>query len=268
MIAARYVDVVRERERYSVACRRLFAIAVGCHDPRHPARGAHRQNHHFVPDADHPGRHRAGKAAEVGVRPVDPLHRKTKRLCRKIAFDIDRLQVRKQRRPCIPRRLIACGRDVVAEASRHRDRHEGAEPELRREFGVVADDAVEDVLGVGDQVDLVDGQNDVPHPEQRTDDGVPLRLREKAFARVHHEHGKVGGRRRHRHVAGVLLVAGRVRDDEGAAVGGEEAPGDVDRDALFAFGFQAVEQQREVQIIAGRAVAAGVARKRPLVVLE
>jgi len=53
-----------------------------------------------------------------------------------------------------------------------------------------------------------------------------------------------------------------------AAVGGEEAPGDVDRDALFAFGFQAVEQQREVQIIAGRAVTAGIARKRPLMVLE
>ena len=63
-------------------------------------------------------------------------------------------------------------------------------------------------------------------------------------------------------------MAGRVRDDEGAAVGGEEAVGDVDRDALFAFGFQAVEQQREVQIISGRAVAAGVAYKRPLVVLE
>ena len=97
---------------------------------------------------------------------------------------------------------------------------------------------------------------------------MPPRLCEQALARVDHEHGKVGGRRRRRHIAGVLLVAGRVRNDEGAAVGGEEAPRDIDRDALFALGFQSVEQQREVEIAAGGAVAAGVARERPLMIFE
>ena len=51
-----------------------------------------------------------------------------------------------------------------------------------------------------------------------------------------------------RHVAGVLLVARRVGDDELALVGGEEAVGDVDGDALLALGFQPVDQKREIDI--------------------
>ena len=56
----------------------------------------------------------------------------------------------------------------------------------------------------------------------------------------------VGGRGAGDHVARVLLVARRVGDDELALVGGEEAVGDVDGDALLALGRQAVDQQREV----------------------
>jgi hypothetical protein len=43
-------------------------------------------------------------------------------------------------------------------------------------------------------------------------------------------------------------VAGRVGDDELAPGGVEVAVGDVDRDALFALGAQAVGQQREVGV--------------------
>ena len=63
--------------------------------------------------------------------------------------------------------------------------------------------------------------------------------------------------RHHRHVARVLLAAGRVGDDELARVGGEEAVGDVDGDALLALGDQPVDQQREIDaLIAHMAVAA------------
>jgi hypothetical protein len=48
-------------------------------------------------------------------------------------------------------------------------------------------------------------------------------------------------------------VARRVGDDELALVGGEEAVGDVDGDALLALGLQAVDQQREVDVLALRA---------------
>jgi hypothetical protein len=48
-------------------------------------------------------------------------------------------------------------------------------------------------------------------------------------------------------------VPRRVGDDELAPVGGEVAVGDVDRDALLALGLQAVGEQCEVEVLAGRA---------------
>ena len=48
-------------------------------------------------------------------------------------------------------------------------------------------------------------------------------------------------------------MAWRVGDDEFAAVGGEEAVGDVDGDALFTFGGQTIDQQREIDVLALRA---------------
>src|SRR4029077_16064599 len=65
------------------------------------------------------------------------------------------------------------------------------------------------------------------------------------------------GRRAGGHVAGVLLVAGRVGEDELAARRREVAVGYVDRDALFALRLQAVGEQREVDR-AGIAVLRGL----------
>ena len=64
--------------------------------------------------------------------------------------------------------------------------------------------------------------------------------------RVDQQDRDVGRRRAGRHVARVLLVAGRVGEDELAPRGREVAVGDVDRDALFALGPQTVGEQREV----------------------
>ncbi len=97
-----------------------------------------------------------------------------------------------------------------------------------------------------DQVHLVHGEHVVVDAEQARDLRVPPRLRAHAVARVDQQDGDVGGRRAGGHVARVLLVAGRVGEDELAAGGREVAVGDVDRDALLALGAQAVGEQREV----------------------
>jgi hypothetical protein len=49
-------------------------------------------------------------------------------------------------------------------------------------------------------------------------------------------------------------VTGRVGDDELPLRRCEEAVGDVDRDALLALGLQPVDEQREVEVLPGRAV--------------
>ena len=78
----------------------------------------------------------------------------------------------------------------------------------------------------------------------------------------------IGGRGAGRHVAGVLLVARRVGDDELALRRGEEAVGDVDGDALLALGLEPVDQQREIDVVAVGAVLPGIALQRRQLVLE
>ena len=121
---------------------------------------------------------------------------------------------------------------------------------------------------VVDEVHLVDREHDVPDAEQRHEVAVAPRLRQHALARVDQDHGAVGGRGAGDHVARVLLVPGRVGDDELAPVGREEAVGDVDRDALLALGREAVEQQREVELAALRADLLRVGLERRELVLE
>jgi hypothetical protein len=81
---------------------------------------------------------------------------------------------------------------------------------------------------------------------------VAAGLGEHALARVDQDDRQVGGGRGGDHVAGVLLVARRVGDDVLARAGGEVAVGDVDGDALFALGLQAVGEQRQVDDVQPR----------------
>ncbi len=104
----------------------------------------------------------------------------------------------------------------------------------------------EDLLAVLDEVDLVDGDDDVRHPHQRGDGEVPAGLLEHALAGVDEQHERVGRGRPGHGVAGVLHVAWAVGEHERALRRGEVAVGDVDRDALLALGAQAVGEQREV----------------------
>ena len=89
-------------------------------------------------------------------------------------------------------------------------------------------------------------------PSSEHDHGMPARLGEQALAGVDEQDGEIGGGGAGRHVAGVLDVARRVGDDEAAARRGEEAIGDVDGDALLALRLQPVDEQREVDVLAGR----------------
>ena len=89
-----------------------------------------------------------------------------------------------------------------------------------------------------------------------------------AVAGVDEDDGQLARRGAGGHVARVLLVAGRVGDDELAAVGREVAVRHVDGDALLALGLQAVGQQGEVDLAgAGGADLLAVALHRGELVL-
>jgi hypothetical protein len=75
---------------------------------------------------------------------------------------------------------------------------------------------------------------------------VPAGLVAHAVARVDQQDGGIGGRRAGGHVARVLLVSRRIREDEFAPRGREVAIRHVDGDALLAFRLQPVGEQREI----------------------
>ena len=175
------------------------------------------------------------------------------------ALELDRLEVLEQERAVVPGRTCARARDVVAGARGDRYGDDRLDGKLGGEGFEVGDDPAEGRLVETDEVHLVDGEHDAADAEQRHDHGMPARLRQQALGGVDQQDGEVGGGGAGRHVARILDVAGRVGDDEAAVRRGEEAVGDVDGDALLALRLQPVDEQREVDVLAVRAVLLGIA---------
>ena len=89
-------------------------------------------------------------------------------------------------------------------------RHSSLAAKLRE---LVAD-PLEDLLGVVDEVHLVDAQHQVRHLQQRGEERVPAALLDQPLAGVDEDQREVGRRGPGDHVAGVLDVPGGVGDDE------------------------------------------------------
>ena len=143
-VAAADVDLVGERQRDRLAGDRVLEIAVHRDDARDGAFAARGQHADLVPCSHHAARDRAGEAAEIEVRAVDPLHRQAERTLLRVVLDVDGLQVLHQRRAVIPGRVLARVHDVVAAQGRQRDRDELLDADLPGERRVVLDDLVED----------------------------------------------------------------------------------------------------------------------------
>ena len=157
---------------------------------------------------DHARGDRAGIAAEIEIRAVDPLHRHAERAL------------------CASRPPPRPFRDARAGSGRNTT---GVRALLvmtlspkRAEIGIATIDlkpncatacwysariASKHVLAEIDEVDLVDREHDMADAEQARDEGMPPRLRQHAVAGVDQHDGEVGVRGAGRHVARVLLVA-------------------------------------------------------------
>ena len=140
--------------------------------------------------------------------------------------------------------------DVVAVQRRDRDEREVVHVELGRELAELVPDAFEDLLVVVDEVHLVDAQHEVRDAEQRREERVPPRLLDDAVAA--RRRGSARGRQSTRPVTmlRVYWMWPGVSAMMNLRVGRREvAVRDVDRDALFPFGPQAVGEQREVHAL-------------------
>ena len=115
-------------------------------------------------------------------------------------------------------------------------------------------------------VHLVDGQHHAFDADEIADRGVTAGLALDAVAGVDQEDGDIGMGGAGRHVARVLLVPGRVDDDEAAVRRLEITPGDVDGDALLALGLEPVEEEAEIDPLAvDAATMRGKGHRRALI---
>ena len=185
------------------------------------------------------------------VRAIHPLHREAEAAQVPIAGDVNRLEVTEQRRAAIPRCLLGEIHDVVAI-----ERADGGELHVleRVELGQESFDGVADLeeafFAPVDEVHLVHRDDEVRNAEQRREIRVTPSLLDHAEPRIDEDDGHVRRARARDHVARVLHMPRRVGDDELPLRRGEVTVGDIDGDALLAFGAKAVGEIGEIDLAA------------------
>ena len=135
-------------------------------------------------------------------------------------------------------------------------------PSFVRNGPKVRCDPVEHALVEPDQIHLVHRQHELPDAQQRGDRRVPARLFQHPLARVDQQHGQIGQRGAGDHVARVLLVSRRIRQDESPPRRLEITIRHIDGDALVTLGRQPIDQQRIIQAAFDRPEPARVPLQR------
>ncbi len=254
-VATGDVDLVFHGQGYRLTRACMLQFTFEGDDGFHAAAFARRQHHDFVALLDDAAGQGAGETAEVQVRTVDVLHRETQVGEVAVARHFHGLEDFHQRLAGVPRRTLGLVHHVVAFERRHR--HEvhrgGLHLQAFGELQVVGLDRLEHALIEVLEVHLVDGHNDVLDAQQRGDEAVATGLGLHAVTGVDQDDRQVTGGGTGGHVAGVLLMAGGVGDDELALGGGEIAVRDIDGDALLTLGLQAIDQQCQVDVFTGGA---------------
>ena len=217
------------------------------------------QRYHLVSAPDDARGHFPAETAEVEVGPQHVLHGEAEVVQVVVVADVYGFEMIQQARAFVPRCASGLLHHIVAFEGGQGDALYVGDAERRHEGTEISDDAVKHFAREIQQVHLVHRQYDMPDAQQGAEERVAACLGDDARTGIHQNDGQIGCRAACDHVPRVLLVARGVGYDELAFVGREVAVGHVDGDALFAFGFQTVEQQGVVNVLAGVAHALRVA---------
>ena len=233
-IAAADVGLVVESKHDRLRGMSLSEIAIPGGDGANPAAYFGGQRDNLVAGANAARGDLAGEAPEILIGADHTLDRKTKVALRALGCKWDRLEKFEKARSAVPGSPGAAVHDVVAREGADGNRDQFRNFKDGGESEQVATVLFENFFGEVDQIHLVDGGDHRRDAEQRGDAGMPARLIEDAFTRVDQDDGNIGRGSPGSHIARVLLVAGRVGDDEFSLRRREIAVGDIDGDALLA----------------------------------
>src|SRR5262249_4833408 len=103
------------------------------------------------------------------------------------------------------------------------------------------------------EIHFVDRHDEMTNSQQVRNEGVPARLCHHAVSCIDENHRQIAVAGAGDKISRVLFVAWRVRDDEFSLCRRKVAICDVNGDALFALGLQAICQQRKIDAFAAAA---------------
>ena len=254
-VATGHVDFVFQGQGHGLAWARLLQLTIKGDDRLDLAALARRQDDDFVALAHDAAGQGAGETAEVQVRTVNVLHRETQIGEVAITGHFHGFENFHQRLTAVPRRTLGLVNHVVALQRRHRHEVQGSwfERDALGKLQVIGLNLLEHRLIEAFQVHLVDGDDDVLDAQQGGDKAVTLGLSLHTVAGVDQDDRQITSRCPGGHIAGVLLMAGGIGDDELTLGGAEIAVRHVDGDALLALGLQTIHQQRQVDVFTGGA---------------
>ncbi len=182
------------------------------------------------------------------IRAIHPLYGKPKAMKIPVTRNVHLFQVSEQRRPRIPRRMRRGIDDVIAVQRTHRYKLYILDVQARQKLLELRADFQEALFAPADEVHLIDGDDQMRNPQERGDCGVAAALLDDAGSSVHENDREVrGGRTRH-HVARVLHMPRRIRDDELAARRCEVAIRHVDRNPLFPLSAESVGEIGQIDL--------------------
>ena len=253
-VAARDIDLIFEGEGDALRRETFFERAISGVDLFDRGGETGREDDDVIARLKDATGDPAGVTAEImpfiALRANDPLHRESGVDVIFFTTHVDVLQVIKEGRPLVPRHRVGFFHDIIAFESGDGNGGDIDDiVEAGSEFLVVLDDLTEDGFVIVNEVHFVDCQDDVLDAQKVRDEAVAFGLLDDAFPGVNQNDGQIGGGGAGDHVAGVLDMARGVSDDEFPFRGREITVSDVDGNSLFAFGFQSVGEQGEVDVL-------------------
>jgi hypothetical protein len=242
-VSAAEVNLIGEAQRHGQGMSgfRDFTVVGDDGMDARPLSGGKRD--HRVARTNHAAGNLAGKSAKRRVGSNDVLNGKSHRVQGRGGTQWNGFEMFKKRRTLVPRRSRAAADDVIAFERTNGNAEDVRNAQLRSQREKITLQLEENILAVIHQIHLVHGSQHIRNSQQRSDVSVAASLRKQSLGRVDQHDGEIGRGSPGGHVARVLLVAGRISNDEFTARRREIPVGHVNRNALLAFSAQPVGKQ-------------------------
>ena len=160
-----------------------------------------------------------------------------------IRCNVNSFQIFQQRLSGIPRNVFRMGGNIVALCCRKRNNRDVFQSQFLLQGINLCNDFVETRFAIFYQVHLVYSKDKVPNTHQFADSCMTSGLHQNALRSVNQNDCQIRKRCTNCHVSGIFFMTWCVCNDKAAVVGCKIPICNVNRNTLFPFCHQAIQQQ-------------------------